>query len=131
MDQNEWFFNPKNDYLAAYAQKIEFQLREEKGMKMGPKLYEELNRQLAEIPGYEDVIGKRAQQSDADEINQDVGKPKPQGKPKHLMPPSRAGNGPAKPKPGELTQYDIQTMKRAKLDPNNPDHKAAYLKYKR
>jgi hypothetical protein len=131
MDQNEWFFNPKNDYLAAYAQKIEFQLREEKGMKMGPKLYEELNRQLAEIPGYEDVIGKRAQQSDADEINQDVGKPKPQGKPKHLMAPSRAGNGPTKPKPGELTQYDIQTMKRAKLDPNNPDHKAAYLKYKR
>ncbi|MCG7931965.1 MAG: hypothetical protein N0E44_18185 [Candidatus Thiodiazotropha lotti] len=130
MDRNEWFFNPKHDYLAAYAQKVEAQLQSE-GMRMGPKLYEKMDEILSEVPGYEEVMGtaKHGNDGDGNEGNEDSGKPT--GKPKHLTAPSRPGNGPTKPKPGELSEYDKKTMRMAKLDPNNEQHKATYLKYKR
>ena len=126
MDRNEWFFNPKHDYLAAYAQKVEAQLQSE-GMRMGPKLYEKMDEILSEVPGYEEVMGN--EENHGNEGNEDTGKPS--GKPKHLTAPSRPGNGPTKPKPGELSEYDKKTMRMAKLDPNNEQHKATYLKYKR
>lgn len=135
MDRNEWFFNPRNKHLAAYAEQVEKQLRDDEGMKFGPKLYERLDQELAEMPEFEGVIGqgKKApgNKNDSGDKNDD-GDDQSTDTPRHLMSPSRPGNSHAKAtKPGELTSYDIKTMKMAKLDPNNPDHKKAYLKYKR
>lgn len=120
--RNDWYSKPENRHLASEALRIEARLRKE-GMQYGDELYKKLDEAIAELPDFDDVRGVQA----ADDEPVD---PRPTGRPV-VTPPSRGAEPPpAKPRAGALTEMDKQTMRRFKLDPNKPEHRETYLKYK-
>jgi hypothetical protein len=132
--RNQWFYNPDNAHLASYAERVEAHLRKS-GMELGDELYQKLDETLAAMPEFDGLIQLPGKQDDSndgiqdedDEHSANAG----QSKPRHLLPPTPPGTRRStKPKPGELTAYDKQTMRRFNLDPENVKHKAAYLKRK-
>lgn len=123
MSKNDWYFKPENAHLAREAQRMEAQLRS-RGHTLGDGLYKALNEELAKLPEFDDVLV-------GEEKEVEIEPSKPQAKPRHIAPPSRGGEPPARPKPGELSEYDKQTMRRFKLDPNDPKQRQAYLQAKR
>lgn len=126
LKRNQWYFDPDNAHLASYVEDLESQLVDG-GMEIGTKLYQKMDQILADMPDFEGLVSIKEGTSD-DEGDKSG---KQESKPRHMLPPTSAGTRASnKPKPGELSQYDRQTMKRFGLDPTNDKHKAAYLKRK-
>ncbi len=119
INKNEWYNDPDHEDLAEAAESIEKDLRQS-GMKIGAALYKELDKRLSKNPGYSAI----KESGDEDPKDEDPEKPN------HLAPSDRGGAPPSREKAGQLTQHDKRTMRQYQLDPNDPKHRAAYLKRK-
>lgn len=117
LSRNEWFDDENHASVAQEAQRIEKELLDG-GMKYSEKLYEVIDTMLVKTPVYKAAFSEPG-----------AAKPRAE-KPNHIAPASRSGEPPAREKPGQLTQNDIQTMRTWGFDMNNPKHRAAYLKRK-
>lgn len=116
MERNPWYKDENQQQMAREAEYIERELLQQ-GYGVSDALYEELDRRLQQLPEFETVFQQQPNPS------RDSGKAP-------ITPPSRGGEPPKRPKPGQLTTYDKRVMRQANLDPDHPKHRAAYLKYK-
>jgi len=115
LDRNLWYSLPGNDEKKDLAIKIQNELLQS-GMEFGDDLYSKVDAQLEERL-------KPTQPEPAD--------PPPTGsKPGHISAPNNVGDPNPRPKKGQLSSYDISTMRQFNLDPNNPTHRKFYLKRK-
>ncbi len=123
--RNQWFQSKDNDYLADQAMRIEARLRLEEKLDVGEKLYERLDEELAKLPEFDYVLGDVTPAKSEDTADDD-------DKPKSTVArPSNGAEPPATPaRPGALTKYDIETMRRFGLDHNDPKVRSAYLSRK-
>lgn len=121
--QNEWFTKDENQHLTKEVLRIESDLMRQ-GYPMGPELYAKLDERLRHYPDFDGVLYSRSVDERGHEPNT--------RRRSVVASPSRGGNGGARRSGGnKLSEYDISSMRMAKLDPTNEKHVAAYMKYRR
>jgi len=131
LESNQWYTDPGNSHLSAEVQRIELSLilrgYSLKNPEQAKKLYAEIDRRIRELPEFDSVLGvEEIEEQEVTEVPEKTPAPR-----NHIAPPSRGGEAPPRKKAGELTDYDIRTMKQYGLDHKDPKVREAYLKRKR
>jgi hypothetical protein len=126
--KNTWYLDPAEKEKAERALAIQNNLLN-RGYSFGEDLYQELDKQLEKefpVGGEEDSDEQTKSKRKSDEERK---------KPRKMHSVGSASSDVAsrrsKPKPGQLTEHDIQAIRMAQLDPNDPKVRETYLKYKR
>lgn len=133
LQDNAWFNAEGNQALADKAIKLEQELADEYGAR-NFRMYVELDRRLAEDAEFAHVLNLQGQDASGQGGTSAEETPPPAAQ---TPPPANGGDrGAAPPPPTEtknangLTDYDIQTMRRFNLNPNDPKVRETYLKRK-
>jgi hypothetical protein len=106
-NNGEWFDDPSKQRYRDYAISVEQRLLRQGYAPDDPDLYQELDRTLhKQFPG---LFGKKQRQSS----------PPVSGVPRGESPPSKPRN--------RLTKDDLAKMRKYSFDPNNPEHRKAWL----
>ncbi len=131
LESNGWYKDEANAHLAKKAQRIERELTDA-GMKLGPELYKKLDEKLAADDDFATVLGTGGEEEGGEEEEEQAPDKRLNGaeqRPRRTVGSSSSGGEPpAVPqRKGALSKYDVETMRRFKLDPNDPGHRKAYL----
>jgi len=132
IDRNAWFDDPDNSDLAQAAMEVENTLRQ-RGHELGEDLYKAIDKVIATDPRFEDVrsTGDASDSAgDADAGNTDATPAKAEERPNIPVTTSKTSEPTSSEKPGQLSKFDIKTMRNFNLDPDNAKHRKAFLSRK-
>ena len=121
LQRNPWYNEPQNAHLAASVLALHNRLVAVDHYPVGDELYQELDRRLRDLPDFDGVLYQR--RNGAQEARTTPARSVVAG-------PSRGGVTRSVDQKTRLTDYDLDVMRRSKLDPANKKHVDTYLKYR-
>lgn len=129
LHRSPWFNARENQHLAAEVVRIQNRLIKD-GMQYSEELYRKIDEELDKLPEFDPVrqpARVKPAEAPAADAAADTAPEVP--RPRSIVSPPTGSDVPSapRPRPGALTKYDIETMKRFGLDHSNPKVRDAYL----